>query len=70
MEKKINYTEAIAEIEEIISEIENEEISIDILSEKVKRVSFLIKICRDKLYKTEEEVSEILNGLKNEDLPA
>jgi exodeoxyribonuclease VII small subunit len=64
MEKKQKYTDAIKELENIIAEIENEEISVDILGEKVKRASELIKFCRDKLYKTEEEINDILKDLK------
>ena len=49
MAKKISYGEAIAEIEEIIRKIEQEELDVDELSDKVKRVSFLINYCREKL---------------------
>jgi len=66
MENKINYTEAIRELEMIVSEIEQGEITIDILSEKVKRASELIKICKAKLTATEEDVSKILEDLKEE----
>ena len=64
MEKKQKYTDAINELEKIIAEIENEEISVDLLSDKVKRASELIKFCRDKLFKTEEEINEILKDVK------
>jgi len=66
MEKKISYTEAIQELEAIVTEIEEGDISIDILSEKVKRASDLIKICKQKLTTTEEDVSKILGELKEE----
>lgn len=62
--KKITYNEAISEIEEILQKIENEELDVDDLSEKVKRVSALIKICKEKLYKTEEEVEKILKEIE------
>jgi len=64
MEKKISYTEAISELELIVTEIEQGEITIDTLSEKVKRASELIKICKDKLTATEEDVSKILGEIK------
>ena len=66
MEKKINYTDAIKELETIVNEIEEGEISIDILSEKVKRAAELIKICKEKLSSTEEDVSKILEELKED----
>ncbi|TKG96105.1 exodeoxyribonuclease VII small subunit [Puteibacter caeruleilacunae] len=62
-EKVISYKEAVVEVEEILAKIENEELDVDELSSKVKRVSQLLKICRDKLYKTEEEVQKILGDM-------
>lgn len=56
----IKYTEAFEELQKIVSEIEGGEISVDALSEKVKRASLLIGICKKKLATTEEDVSTIL----------
>jgi exodeoxyribonuclease VII small subunit len=64
MEKKLTYTEAIQELEAIVAEIEEGEITIDTLSEKVKRASELIRICKEKLTATEEDVSKILEEIK------
>lgn len=61
-----SYKDAMFEIESIINEIENETLDVDELSEKVKRVSKLIKVCKDKLYKTEKEVTSILNEINND----
>jgi exodeoxyribonuclease VII small subunit len=61
--QEIKYREAINEIEEILQKIENDELDVDELSEKVKRVSALLKICKDKLHKTEEEVEKILKDM-------
>jgi exodeoxyribonuclease VII small subunit len=59
-----NYTEAFEELQEIVTEIEQGEISVDELSEKVKRASKLISICKSKLTKTEEDVNKILKQLE------
>lgn len=59
----MNYTEAFDELQTIVSEIEKGEISVDELSEKVKRAAQLIKICRLKLTTTEEDVNKILKEL-------
>lgn len=70
MSEKINYTEAFKELQGIVSEIEQGEISVDELSEKVKRAAQLIKICKIKLSTTEEDVNKILKELdsaSNED---
>jgi exodeoxyribonuclease VII small subunit len=63
--KKISYQEAIAEVEEILAGIENEELDIDELSEKVRRVSSLLKYCKEKLQKTNEEVEKILGEMED-----
>ncbi len=62
--KKVTYNEAISEIEEILEKIENEELDVDELAEKVKRVSALLKICKDKLLKTNEQVEQILKEME------
>ncbi|HAF29203.1 MAG TPA: exodeoxyribonuclease VII small subunit [Bacteroidales bacterium] len=64
--KEISYNEAVSEIEEILHQIENEEQDIDILSEQVKRVSTLIKLCKKKLHQTEIEVQKILDDIETE----
>lgn len=69
MSKAINYTEAIIELETIVSDLENATIGVDELSEKVKRAAELIKFCRSKLTSTEKEVSAILQNLSSEELP-
>lgn len=63
--KKITYNEAISEIEEIIGQIENNELDVDELAEKVKRVSVLIKTCKDKLQKTNDQVEKILEEMED-----
>ncbi|MGI0107008.1 MULTISPECIES: exodeoxyribonuclease VII small subunit [unclassified Salinimicrobium] len=63
MGTKITYTEAFTELQEIVGEMENAEIGIDELDAKVKRASALLKICREKLYKTEQNVLETLKAI-------
>lgn len=63
MDQEINYTKAFEELQIIVSEIEKGEISVDALSDKVKRAATLIKICRKKLTSTEEDVNQILREL-------
>ncbi len=64
MSNEPNYTEAFEELQKIVSDIESGEISVDELSQKVKRAALLIKICKAKLSSTEEDVEEILKGLE------
>ena len=64
MSKEIKYTEAFDELQQIVVDIEDGEITVDELSVKVKRASELIKICKEKLSSTEEDVNLILKELE------
>jgi exodeoxyribonuclease VII small subunit len=55
----------LSELEKIVGEIESEKIDVDLLAEKVKRASYLIKFCRTRLTSTEEEVKRALGGLED-----
>lgn len=65
-EDEIGYAASMEELERIVREIEDADISVDELSEKVKRASVLIRYCRSKLHKTEEEVEEVLKQIREE----
>lgn len=65
--EKIKYNQAIEEIEDILSKLENNELDIDDLGINVKRVAQLINICMDKLKKTEVDVEKVLKELDNVD---
>ena len=64
MEKKESYTAAFEELQQIVSELEGGEISVDELSEKVERAAQLIKICKTRLTTTEESVNAVLKDLQ------
>jgi len=64
-EKELTYTEAFKELQGIVSEMENSEITVDQLDNKIKRASELLKICKDKLFKTEKNVQKILEEINN-----
>jgi exodeoxyribonuclease VII small subunit len=64
MNDNLSYTAAFEELQKIVSQIEQGTISVDELSEKVKRASQLIKICKSKLTNTEEDVNKILKELE------
>ena len=51
---------AFAELQTIVRKMENEELDIDEMSEQLKRAQELIKFCKDKLTKTDEEIKKIL----------
>lgn len=66
MDNKISYTEAYKELNNIVEEIDRGEITVDELSEKVKRAAKLINICKEKLNSTEEDVNSILTELDDQ----
>ncbi len=63
MSKNILYSDAIEELEQIVSQIENEDVNVDDLAQKVKRAAELIGICKNKLQNTEDEVKAILEKI-------
>ena len=65
MGKEITYSEAIAEIEEILEKIESGELDVNGLTEKVKRVADLLDICKKKLKTTETEIQKVIEGLED-----
>ncbi|MCK9218798.1 MAG: exodeoxyribonuclease VII small subunit [Bacteroidales bacterium] len=66
MNETISYTEAFKELQSLVNDIESGEISVDQLSEKVKRAAQLIKICKDLLTSTETDVNQILKEIEEE----
>lgn len=60
MAKKLTYESASKELEEIRDALESNDVSIDKLSEKVKRAHELILFCREKLRSTEDDLAKIV----------
>ena len=59
-----SYTEAISEIDKIVSLLNEDTVSVDTLTEKVHRAAELIDYCKQKLQKTDKEVQEILDKIE------
>ena len=60
MEKELKYEAAFVELQAIVRKMENDELDIDQMAEQLKRAQELIKLCKDKLTKTDEEIKKIL----------
>jgi exodeoxyribonuclease VII small subunit len=56
----MKYSEAFEELQQLVKGMENGEISIDDLAEKVKRANELVEICKNKLRNAEKEVNDAL----------
>ena len=62
MNEEMKYEAAIAELQSIVRKMENDELDIDQMAEQLKRAQELIKLCKDKLTKTDEEIKKILSA--------
>ena len=60
------YQEAFEELQTLIKQIESGHVSIDMLSEQVKRATQLIEVCKQKLFATEKDVQELLQHLQED----
>jgi exodeoxyribonuclease VII small subunit len=64
--KKETYSEAYAELESILKQIESDELDVDKLASQVKRAAGLIKFCKGKLHETEAEIEKIIKEMDEE----
>ena len=58
--KEPGYRQSIEEIERILSKIEKGETDIEDLASEIQRAAKLLQECKEKLFKTEKEVEEIM----------
>ena len=63
--ENFKYEKAIDELEEITERMESGKMDIDSMASELKRAQTLIKQCKDKLTKTDEEIQKILNSDKS-----
>ena len=61
MMKEIKYEAALKQLQEIVEKLESGQMDIDALGKKIKNAQTLIKMCKDKLTKTEEEINAIIS---------
>lgn len=59
--KKETYSQAMERLEKIVSQIDNNELDIDMLAEKIKEANEIIKFCSEKLTKADQEIEKLLS---------
>jgi exodeoxyribonuclease VII small subunit len=67
------YADALAELEGILADLEDDGIDIDLLAAKVARATTLIRLCRDRITSARVQVDRIvadLEGLSDTEPPA
>ena len=57
------YAEAMAELEEILDELEGDHLDVDVLAERVRRASLLLTTCRDRITRAQADVDKIVADL-------
>jgi exodeoxyribonuclease VII small subunit len=62
-EAATSYAEALAELDDILNELEDEALDVDVLSERVERASVLIRFCRDRIGSARTQVHQIVADL-------
>lgn len=62
---EMTYTKAMQELEAIVAKMQSDNCDIDALADYTKRAAELIKYCKDKLFKTDEEVKKCIETLSD-----
>jgi exodeoxyribonuclease VII small subunit len=60
----LGYAEAMTELDEILDELEGDHLDVDVLAERVRRASELIKLCRTRIARAQEDVDRIVTDLE------
>ena len=58
---EIKYEAALKQLQDIVERLENGQMDIDALGKVIKNAQALIKMCKEKLTKTEEEINAIIS---------
>ncbi len=61
MNYELKYEAALKQLQEIVEKLESGQMDIDALGKEIKNAQTLIKMCKDKLTKTEEEINAIIS---------
>jgi exodeoxyribonuclease VII small subunit len=70
---EIGYTAALAELDDILHELDGDEVDVDVLGTRVRRAAELLRICRDRITTARFEVEQVVASLDpaaTEDPPA
>ena len=62
-DEEIGYADALAELEAILEEIEDDAVDVDVLAAKVKRGAELLRVCRGRITAAKVEVTQIVAEL-------
>ena len=60
----LGYAEAMTELEGILDELEGDHLDVDVLAERVRRAAELIKLCRTRIARAQDDVNRIVTDLE------
>lgn len=66
-DETIGYAEAMAELEQILRDLEGDELDVDMLASRVERASLLISLCRERIGAARVQVERVVANLDSED---
>jgi len=58
--KDIKYEEAVRQLEKIVDKMESGELDIDSMAAQLKNAQELVKLCKDKLKRTDADIQKLL----------
>lgn len=61
----VGYAEALDELETILTELEESDVDVDVLAERVARASDLIRVCRDRIGNAKLQIEKVVAGLED-----
>lgn len=64
------YKQAIEELESIIAELEDDDLDVDSLADRVRRASELLVFCRTRIFETRLEIERVVSELDVPEEPA
>ncbi|MDA0371467.1 MAG: exodeoxyribonuclease VII small subunit [Actinomycetota bacterium] len=61
----IGYAAALEELEVILGELEESDVDVDVLAERVARASELIRVCRERIGNAKLQIEKVVAGLED-----
>ena len=62
-DESIGYSEAVAELEQILEQLERPDVDVDVLARQVQRAAELIRMCRARIASARIEVETVVTQL-------
>lgn len=60
--QEMKYEEAVSRLEEIVKKMENDELDIDQMAQKLKEAQQLIRLCKDRLTKVDADIKAVMDA--------